>query len=292
MKKEQFVDFGMLGVLALIWGSSFILIKKGLIAFTPIQVGSLRVIVAGVFLFFIGFRNITKFSKKDVPVLLGVGLVGSGIPAILFALAQTKVASATTGALNSLTPLFTFLVGLLFFKTAFRANKIGGVLLGLVGALFLVLNGNNLGELGNFNSYILFIVVATVCYATSVNLVKNYLQNVPPITISLCSFLFIFPVFIPLILSTGIVDTFTNATNQTWYAFGAIAILAILGTALANILFFRLTQRSSALFASSVTYLIPIVATAWGFADGETIGFYHFLGLLFTISGVYLVGRK
>ncbi len=281
----------MLIGLSIIWGSSFLLIKKALIAFTPIQVGSLRVIIAGSVLFVIGFKHLTNFNKKNILPLIGVGLVGSGIPAILFAIAQTKVASSASGALNSLTPLFTFLIGSLLFKTPIKTNKVLGVLVGLFGAILLFYQ-NNAFELGNVNFYLLLIVLATICYATSINLVKNFLQEVPSTTITLCSFLFVFPIFIPLLFSTNIIAVFQNPSSQLYLSLAAISFLAIVGTAIANVIFFKLTQQSSALFAASVTYLIPFVATFLGYADGEYIGIYHFLGLVLVIYGVYLISKS
>ncbi len=290
MNRNQLLNLGMLSLLALIWGSSFILIKKGLTAFSPIQVASLRILIAGTILLLIGFKHIFKFKKEKFLPLLGIGLVGSGIPSILFSIAQTQVASATSGALNSLTPLFTFFIGLVVFKDKFDKNKLGGVLLGLIGALCLILFSN--GQSAELNSYAFLIVLATMCYGTSVNLIKNYLQDVPSTTITLCSFLFIFPVFLPLLIYSGFFTEINLSDNDTWYAFMAIVLLAVLGTAFANVVFFRLAQRSSALFAASVTYLIPIVATIWGFVDGELISISHFLGLFLIIAGVYLVARK
>lgn len=292
MKANRLANFGTLALLGLLWGSSFILIKKGLIVFSPLQVGSIRMILAALTLIILCFPYLFKFSKKDFKWLLLVGFVGSGFPSVLYPLAQTHLDSAVTGTLNALTPLFTFFIGLIVFKNAFNTLKFGGVLIGLAGAMVVVLLGNIESIIDIDYQYVGYILLATICYATSINVVKKKLQHVSSITISVFSLAVIMPIFIAILAFTGFFSQMDFGNTIYLYSFSALAILAVIGTAVCNLMFFKLTQDTSALFVASVTYIIPIVALCWGFWDGEILQWSHFLGLSLILAGVYLVGKK
>jgi len=275
-------------LLALIWGSSFILIKKGLSVYTPIQVVGIRITLAAFVLLPFAIPQLNKIRRKDLLPLFVVGWVGTAIPAFLFALAQTRVDSGLSGVLNTLVPLYTFVIGVLFFGTVFKANKLIGVLVGLVGAVFLLIFGANLS--GSSMSYALLIPLGGLGYAMSVNTVKRYCQGIPSLLISTVALLMALPVaLIPLVQADFSQKLFH--TEGGLEAFLYLAVLATISTALANVIFFKLTLRTSALFASSVTYIIPIVALMWGWIDGEIIGIQHIAGLLLILFGVYLASK-
>ncbi len=279
----------VLALLALTWGSSYILIKKGLVAFSPEQLASLRISISA--LAFLPFF-LTRFNKihwKRWGYLIVVGLSGSGIPAFLFAIAQTKLSSSLTGVLSSLTPLFTLAIGVLAFGVSFVSSKAIGVLLGLAGAISLIFFGDEGGISESIGCGIL-VILACACYALSSNTVKTYLQDMSAITISSVSFTIIgFPAVIYLFF-TDFVEVLSYK-EHAWASLGYVTILSIAGTVIASILFYRLVQMTDAVFASTVSYLIPIIALLWGIVDGELITIYHLLGMGLILFGVY-ISRK
>jgi len=275
-----------LSLLTLIWGSSYILIKWGLVAFEPFQVASLRVGIAAVafFPFFLIKRK--EVRLKDWKYLAIVGLIGTGIPSFLFPIAQTEISSSLTGVLSTLTPIFTLILGILFFATKVARRNIVGVVIGLVGAMTLIVFGKAAFEGGN-NWFGLFIVLGCFCYAISVNTVKAGLQNLNPITLSSAAFALLLP-----IAGFGFWWTDISTTLQThpqaWECLGYIAALSLAGTFFASVLFFWLVQLTSPVFASTVAYLMPIVALLLGALDGELITVWHFGGMILILVGVYL----
>lgn len=283
-KMAPWVQWGLILILSLIWGSSFILIKKGLVSFNAGQLASLRIALTSLTfipLFIYHFKNV-DWSK--IKYFLVVGFLGSFIPAFLFAYAQTKVSSSLAGVFNSTVPLFTLLLGILFFRTAVVWIKILGVLLGLAGAILLLLKG---GESGGANLYAGFIILASLCYATNLNTISTYLKEVNPIITSAVSFMIIgIPASIYL-LNSGFIEVLQ--TDETaWLSLGYISILAFFGTFIGSILFFKLVVNTNALFASLVSYTMPLVALGWGLLDGEIITIYHLAGMLLILIGVYL----
>jgi len=279
----------LLIVLALIWGSSFILIKKGLVGLNPFQLGSLRIIFCAVFLLLIGFKNLTKIPQFQWKYIAITALFGTFLPVYLFPIAQTQISSSVSSILNSLTPLNTLLISVAFFGLGFKRIQFFGVIIGLIGTSVLILNGNTHGETHN-NYYALLVIIASICYAININLIKKYLSNLTPLTITTGNFsVMLFPA-LAILLSTN----FTEAVyhQQTQHAMLFIMVLAVVGTGIANILFFKLVQMSSPVFASSVTYLIPVVAFFWGMFDNEMLTPIQFLGAFIILIGVYLANKK
>ena len=182
MESKQ-LKWVLLTVLSLIWGSSFILIKKGLIGLTPIQLGSLRIIFSALFLVLIGYKSLFSLSKSQWKYIALTSVFGTFIPAYLFALAETEIDSSTTAILNSLTPLNTLVLGMLAFGISFKKNQFIGICIGLIGSVLLVFNGASNHPEQNYY-YSILVVVASVCYATNVNLIKKYLPTVGPLSIT------------------------------------------------------------------------------------------------------------
>ncbi len=287
---DRLKGFLVLGFLSIIWGSSFILIKRGLEVYAPDQVASLRLSISAVAFIPVFLWRFRKVDWTKWKPLVVVGLTGSALPAFLFSFAQTRISSSVAGILNSLTPLFAFILGILIFGSAFRWTKFGGVLLGLTGAVLLILYGNDANLEGDF-WYSLLAVLATVCYGTSVNTVGTYLKNMSSLTISAVSFLIIGTPALLYLFSTDFVHRLTT-DPQGWSALGYVSILSLAGTVLASIIFFQLVHWTNAVFASTVAYLIPVVAVGWGVYFGESITVFHFVGMAFILAGVYLSKGK
>lgn len=276
-------------ILALIWGSSFILIKKGLVGLSALQLGSLRILFAAVFLLMIGFKSVLKIPKQKWKYIALTSMFGTFIPAYLFAIAETEIDSSITAILNSLTPLNTLILGAIVFGINFRRSQVWGVFIGLVGSMLLVFNGAINHPDQNYY-YAILVVIASVCYAINVNLLKKYLSDLSPLSITTGNFAFlVIPTFLILSFS-GFFEVIHIAKVQHSILF--IMILGVVGTGIANILFFKLIQMSSPVFATSVTYLIPIVAFFWGLLDNEMLTAVQFFGAFIILIGVYLSAKK
>ena len=274
-------------VLAIIWGSSFILMKKGLIVFNDIEVAQLRMGIAWLSLLPFVWKKLFTIKKKFIIPILVVGLFGNGFPAFLFTKAQTELDSSLIGILNALVPLFTFVFAMLLFKTKVKVGQLIGILLGLSGAIWLIAGGGLVLENANYSCY---IIVATMCYAISLNTIKNYLKEMSAIDISGLAFFVVGPF---CLLALGLSDFSFKMMNSEGanLALFYIVILSTVGTSIALILFNQLVKKTTAIFASSVTYLIPIVAIFWGFVDGEIITLNHFIGIAIILGGIHLVNK-
>jgi drug/metabolite transporter (DMT)-like permease len=287
--EKRWFQFGILLILAFVWGSSFILMKVGLKSFSSEQAAAVRMLLASLSLLPISLYNLKHLKRKDLPALLFTGFVGSFIPAFLFTKAQTHIDSALAGMLNSLTPVFTLVVGVIFFKSKFKFIQILGLILGFAGAVGLIIGGQEMA-FGEINSYALLIVLATSFYAFNINIVKTYLTHLSGVQITSLSFMFLSPVALIYLLTTDFEPVFQN---PNWHIhFAALAGLGIIGTASAMLLMNSLIRKVTAIFASSVTYIIPIFAIMWGFIDGENITIHHFGNMLIILTGVYLINRK
>ena len=278
-----------LTVLALIWGSSFILIKKGLVGLSPMQLGSLRIIFSAVFLIIIGFKSIVQIKQHQWKYIALTSLFGTFIPAFLFAIAQTQISSSVSSILNSLTPLNTLILGGIAFGLNFKRTQVFGVIIGLFGTLLLIVNGAIHHPNQNY-WYTILILIASICYATNVNLLNKYLSDVKPLSITTGNFLVMLLPALIVLFSTDFMVVVKNVEVQHSMVF--VMVLGIVGTGIANIIFFKLIQMSSPVFATSVTYLIPIVAFFWGLLDNEMLTPVQFLGAFIILVGVYLSSKK
>ncbi len=272
-------------LLSTIWGSSFILIKKALVVFPPYQVTTLRLGIAGLVFIPYFFKYAKRIDWSQWKYLLIVSLAGSGIPFFLIPYAQQSVSSSVAGILNSLAPLFTLVLSILFFNEVFHKRRALGILLGFAGAALLIAASGGMG--GGSLTAGLLLVLAALFYATSANVVGNKLQGMAPLDITATSFIFIgIPSLIYLLFS----DFPTQITShpEGWKALGLVVILSIVGTVFATLLFFRLVQNTGAVFASTVAYLIPVVAVVFGVLDGEEFSLFYFLSAVLILTGIYL----
>lgn len=290
MKAYSPLAYVLLIVLGFVWGSSFILIKIGLKNFTPIEVAAMRLFSAGVVLLpiFIGWYSQAK--KKNFKWFLLSGILGSGLPAFMFAFAQTKLSSSITGSLNAMTPLFALLVGLVVFKIEVNWTKWLGVLTGLIGALMLILLKTGAQVSGDLQ-YAAVVVCAAMFYGININIIKQKFAESRPMVIAAFPTVFMSVPALVILLSDGFFTKY-HFTGPHLESLLAVCTLGIVGTALALVAFNRLIQLTNAVFSSFTTYLIPVVALFWGVLDREQVNLWQILGLFFILGGVLLVNKR
>ena len=289
--KNQYVKWLYLAILSLVWGSSYILIKWGLVALTPLQLGSLRLLVTTIALLIVGYRSLRGLSKYHLKWLAITGYVGTFFPAFLFAFAQQYIDSAIAAILNALTPLLTIIFGLLFFRIDILKKQYFGVGIGLLGSIGLVWGG--LQTASNINPiYTLLILAASCCYAINIHFIKIHLAQVGVMAITLGNFVFMAPAALVVLICSDFFTPQTLSHSEIYPAIGYITILALAGSAFAKYLFNKFVKITSAVFASSVTYTLPIVALFWGVYDGEVITQFQLLSTAVILLGVYLSHTK
>ena len=285
---NKFISWAIFCILSIVWGSSFILIKEGLTALSAYQVASLRMLFSGLVLLPFAISSFKKIPKEKMGIVFLSGFLGNFIPSYLFCIAETNIDSSLAGILNSLTPLFTILVGLSFFNTPINKQKILGVIIGFIGLCLLFAAGKNI-SFQNL-SFASLVLVATFFYGLNVNVVGKYLKNIRAIDIASVAFAFL---IIPSAFILYLTGYFSMSFNDSHFQQATIAsiILGVVGTSIASILFYMLIKRSSIIFASMVTYGIPIIAVAWGLYFGESISLLQVGSLLIILAGVYIVNK-
>ncbi len=288
--KPRGIHWLALVLLVLVWGSSFILIKRGLDAFSSYEVGALRIAISFLVLSPLLIWHLKKVPRRKLIYFLLAGIIGNGLPPFLFAIAQTVIDSYMAGVLNSLTPLFTLVIGVSFFGMRARWVNVVGVILGLGGAIGLLTVANG-GQLNNV-WYGMFAVAAAVCYATNMNLIKRYLSGFSALTITPVAFMFIgIPSIIYLFAGSDMIGVLTH-DPRGWQSLGYVTILAVVGTALAMIIHNWLIKQTSALFTSTVTYLMPVISIMWGLVDGEIFLLVFLFWIALILVGVYLANKR
>ena len=274
-----------------IWGSSYILIKKGLIGLSPIQLACFRIVITSFILVFFGLRHVKNLNRDQWKWLCVTGFFGTFFPTFLFAYSETKIDSSVVAVLNGLTPLFTLFIALLFFRYTFKKLQFFGVAVGLLGTVMLIYDEYSSKSFSNAN-YSLLVLIASLCYGFNVNILKYKLKGVSSIGIAIGNFLAITPpALILLILSDFSWNTFYKK-EEVITSLLFVFILASMGTALAKVMFNELVAISSPVFSVSTTYLLPIVAIGWGILDGESFGINKFISALIILIGIYLITLK
>ena len=285
---QKWTNWLVFALLSLVWGSSFVLIKEGLRSFSPYQVASLRMLFAGLVLVPFAIKALPQIPKEKMGLVLISGVAGNFIPAFLFCIAETQIDSSLAGILNSLTPLFTILVGISFFKVQTNITKVIGVIIGFIGLCFLFAAGKDM-SMRNM-SYAGLVLMATIFYGINVNMVGRYLQNIGALNIASVAFSFLVLPSAAILFFTGYFNN--NFTNQTVIQSTlASAVLGIVGTSLASILFYYLIKRAGVIFGSLVTYGIPIVAVCWGMVYGEKITPMQYVWMGVILIGVFIANR-
>jgi drug/metabolite transporter (DMT)-like permease len=281
-------NWATLLLIGLIWGSSFILMKKGLVFFTDVQVGALRIGLAWLVTMPFLIQKISIVKRKEWLLLLVSGLFGNGIPAFLFTAAQRHLDSSLVGMLNSLVPVLTVLIGMVVFRLKVTSWQIAGLTVGLAGALMLILSDG----LAEFKWPALLVVAASTCYAINLNVVRRYMQTMPTMVITAGAFLWVGPPCVFYLMLSDMPERL--AAEGAWLALSGIVLLAVVGTAIAVLIFNRLIQQAGPVFASMVTYVVPVFALMWGTLDGERPTLLQLSGAAIVLVGVYIVnaGKK
>ena len=276
-------------ILAFIWGCSFILMKKGMDALTDVQVAATRIFIGFIILLPFALKSINKLTKQNYAFLALSGLIGNLIPAFLFTYAETSLSSSLAGILNSLSPFFTLVVGIVVFRNRPRFLQVAGIMIGLLGAILLVTNGD-FTSLGAINFYALVVVFATLLYGINSNLIKSKFVGLSGIEITSLSFMFIGPIAGLILFSTDL----TPAIHSPMFMSSLLAVfaLSLFGSVLSLFVYNSLIHHTSAIFATSVTYIIPVFALMWGLLDGETISLLQGASMAVILTGVYLVNTK
>ena len=276
--------------LSLIWGSSFILIKKALVGLEADQLGSLRIIFSAIIIILIAWKRLSKITRLEWKWITISAFLGSFFPAFLFAFAEKEIDSAVASIINSIVPLNTVVIGMVLFNIRSTKRQIIGVLIGLAGTYMLIMSGIKLNPDQNY-LYAGFVILCSFLYALNVNIIKKYLQHLSALTITVGHFaVIIIPGFIVFYFSDFDMNSLKN--QETIDSIIYVLILAVFGTALAKILFNKLIKISSPVFASSVTYSMLIVSIFWGLVDGENFSIYQLIATIIIILGVLLTNKK
>ncbi|MFC2186599.1 DMT family transporter [Fulvivirgaceae bacterium LMO-SS25] len=295
MNKDQdapsLLAWSLLIILALIWGTSFILIKKGLLFYSAVELGAFRIFSASIVMLPIAIKQIRGLVPRQIRWLIFAGFTGSFLPAFLFAIAQTNLDSSVSGALNALTPIFALLLGALLFHQAILKKSLLGISIGFVGTLILIFTGSG-GEIGDLNLHVFYVIAATFCYGLNVNIIKYKLPKIKPFAIASISISFMMPISATVLFGFTPFYQHVQEGNDALIALGYIALLGVVGTGFALILFNKLVQLTNPIFTSTVTYVIPIVALFWGIIDGEKLLIGQIIGMLAIIMGVFIANRK
>lgn len=277
-------------ILSIVWGSSFILMKKALLGITPIQLGALRMIFTAIFLLSVAFSSIKKIKKRHWKYIIYTALAGTFIPGFLFAFAITTIDSSIVSILNSFTPFNTLILGSIFFGFAFKKAQLYGVLIGLVGTSVLILKGADLHPDHNY-WYALLIIIASVGYAFNANMLKKYLSDLDALAITTGNFLLLIIPATIVLFCTDFFETFDSGNEVLMHSLGYLVVLSVLGTGIAKTIYNKLVHISDPVFSSSVTYLIPLVAIFWGVLDGEKLSLIQVFSGAIILIGVYLVNK-
>lgn len=277
-------------ILSIVWGSSFILIKKALIGLTALQVGSFRIIFAALFLILVGFKSVSRLTKRQWKWIIISGFLGSFFPVYLFAYAETEIDSAIASILNATTPLLTLIFGVLFFRSVFTQNKITGVIVGLLGTVGLIFSGASINPDQNY-LYSLLVIMAAGCYAMNVNILKTRMSDISPLGITAGNFSVLLIPAILILFYSGFFEGnfFSEKVNLSLVYVG---ILGVVGTGVAMVIFNKLAQITDPVFTTSVTYTIPVVALGWGVLDGEVFSFWQLISAIVILAGVFIVNRS
>jgi drug/metabolite transporter (DMT)-like permease len=289
--QQKGISWFLLILLSLVWGSSFILMKRGLLAFSSEEVAALRISIAFLFLSPLLFKSREFHPRKHLPGILIMGICGNLIPAFLFTKAQTSISSSLAGMLNALTPMFTLLVTYYWLKKKPSGRQMSGVIAGFLGALCLIFFAETDDVFRNF-SYGGLVLLAAFLYAVSITGIKKYLSDLSSVTSTAYAFSITGPIALTILFGTTDFTAHLSGNAAAPASLGYISLLAIVGTAISVILYNVLIKKGGVMFASSTTYLIPVVAMGWGYIDGEKISTGQLFGMLVIILSVYLINKE
>ncbi|MGB7999387.1 MAG: EamA family transporter [Anaerobacillus sp.] len=286
--------FASLISLSLIWGMSFMFIKLIVPGLGPWGVVFFRCLLGAIAIFlYLLIRGRTKELKKKLPwgSLVLVGIMNALIPWGMIALSEERISSSLAATLNATTPLFTSILGAVFFGRILYRKQWTGIIVGFIGILVLI--DLDLKALIQEDwRGIVPMLLATACYGFASQYTKKNLKDVPvdvlaTITLSVGAIGGFF-----LMLITGEKSIEFTFLLQSDILISLIG-LGVLGSGIAYLLFYYMVQKGSAEFATLVTYLVPVTALIWGSVYlNEIITIQMIAGLLCVLTGVYMSGRK
>jgi drug/metabolite transporter (DMT)-like permease len=293
--KSRLIDWVLLIVTAITWGSMFILVKKGLTFVSTPQLMGMRFLA----MFFLVLPFIPGLLRKLlVPGvwtseakagMLWLPFLGTLLPVFLITYAQTSVGSGSTGLVHAVGPLCALLVGVMFYNEKARGPRVVGLLLGFVGVALLVFGAKNAkieGEPWAFG----LLVFSMFCYGFSTHAIKKRITGLPVMAFPTATFTVLAMPSILMFFSSGGYQVMAGLVGTPAF----IAVLAIvIGQAIvaliSHVCYTQVIVRRGAVFATSVNYLVPIVALLWGLIDGETLSALHLLSFVLVGIGLYLV---
>ena len=276
-------------VLTLIWGSSFIMLKRALDVYSPEQVFAGRMMVAALILAPWSIPLLRRLRKKYWVPMIIFALISNLITTILYATAQTRIDSAVNGMINTLTPLMTLLVGVVFYRQKMSSFQGIGLFLGLIGTIILVIQAQG-GEVGMINWFAIIAVAATFCNGFTGNILKFSLAGLTALEIASLSFLIVLPIALVEAFRTDMFSLMMTG-DPGWASTRYLIILGLFSNALGLFLIGKLIQLSSPVFASLTTYLVPLLALFWGFMDSENITLFQILAMTLILISVFVVDR-
>ncbi|NSL89040.1 DMT family transporter [Chitinophaga solisilvae] len=285
---QKLAHWGIFLMLSLTWGSSFILMKIGLESFTPYQVASLRLVAAGIALLPFLPKALRQTPVSKLPVIILSGILGNGLPAFLFCIAETEIDSSLAGILNCLVPLMALLSGLIIFRSPIQKAQLTGVCVGLAGVILLFASKGI--HTGGHWYYGLLVILATVSYGVNISLVHHYLKGFASVQLGAIAMFFCGLFTLPVLIYTDFFPQFSRP-DAPWRSLSAGIVLGVMGTGVAAVLFYLLIKRAGSMFASMVTYALPVVAIGWGLLAHEAITWMQILCMGIILLGVYLVNR-
>ncbi len=290
------------------------MMKRGLEAFSPVQVAGLRLTLAGIFLFpwFLKYTvfkpyhhpfreehlpknddsKVKVVQPKDYLYLFLSGVLGNAIPALLFSIAGQRIPSGLSGILNAFTPMFTLLLGVWLFKDKLTRNGMYGVFIGLAGALFLfgpslLKGGTKIDRIGAC-----LPLISALLYGYNINIIKHKLSHLPSMVKTAYPFVFVAILYSIILWNTDVLKVWEVNPDLAWNSFGYLFLLGFVGSALSMVIFNYLILHTSALVASTNTFVIPVTAVMWGLLDKEVLTWNIFIGLGFLLTAVYMVMKK
>ncbi|MBS1620742.1 MAG: DMT family transporter [Bacteroidetes bacterium] len=287
---NRFISWIVFILLSFIWGSPFIIMKLSKESLPPLLITSLLIFSAGIVLLPFAVLHIAKIPRRKIGIVIIAGIFGNFLPAFLYPIAiSNNIDSALAGILNSLTPIFVIILGLLFFKSRISSVKAIGVFIGFAGMCLLTLMERSIHFQNS--EYALLIVLAAISYAVNILLVGHFLKDQNPFHITTVSISF-------LVIPTAFILWQQNFPALNFHDSGviwsviAVALLGITGTAIATGLFYILLKKGGGVFASMIIYGTPFVALFWGFIYHEKITALRIVSLVIILAGVYLASRK
>ncbi|ASS68287.1 MULTISPECIES: EamA family transporter [unclassified Paenibacillus] len=281
--------YAALVALSLIWGGSFYFIKLLLEETGPWMIAFLRSSFGLVTITAVMLLLRKPFGLRSVPwiPMAVMALFNTAVPWALIGFSETRLSSGMASVLNATTPLWTIIVGTLFFRNAAGRLQWAGMLTALAG--MMVLLGVNPSTIISVDGIgFACMLAATLCYGIGSQLSRRLT--------GLSMYQLTFGTLLCSAAGSGIAafstEPFPTAAFSSGSFIGALAGIGVFGSGIAYIIFYYLIQKGSPEFATMVTYLVPVSAIVWGYSLlGEPLHWNLLAGLAVILGGVFLATR-